>query len=363
MKKISHILFNNEDELESFVFENLDNYFSKDRIFISDKKKLITKTGTATLPDGLLLDIEKSKLCFIENELLEHGVFAHIVKQIIKFLVAYKNIETKKKLRELFLDKIREDKKNYLETYRKYYPDIEEIDISGLIESIIAKDPELYIFIDKIDEDLKDVCLILQDNVNIKAIMVLKLKRGDKINYAFYDEEFLFIRGESQPIKETKASEKYWNIFDELIEKFKTDRPGSTRRGSSRDSYLGLPVGTTGIHLEWDFIGREPDKKLFICLDFENVNSEVNHSVFEFFSEKESEFKLLFEENIIFEKFWLNNGKWSSIRISKEVETLDNFKTNDTLKKWALENMLKLYDFYMKYTDDVKSIINEIKSK
>lgn len=66
----------------------------------------------------------------------------------------------------LFLDKIREDKNKYLEIFRKYYSDIEEINISRLIESIIENDPELYIFI-------------------------------DKINYAFYDEEYSFIRGET----------------------------------------------------------------------------------------------------------------------------------------------------------------------
>jgi len=36
---------------------------------------------------------------------------------------------------------------------------------------------------------------------------------------------------------------------------------------------------------------------------------------------------------------------------------------NDTLKIWALKNMIKLYDFYMKYAEDVKRIINDIKSK
>lgn len=56
-------------------------------------------------------------MCLIENELLKHGVFSHIVKQIIKFIVAFKNDETKKVLRNLFLTKIKEEKAKYIEKF------------------------------------------------------------------------------------------------------------------------------------------------------------------------------------------------------------------------------------------------------
>lgn len=302
-------------------------------------------------------------MCLIENELLKHGVFSHIVKQIIKFIVAFKNDETKKVLRNLFLTKIKEEKAKYIEKFKKYYNYIEEIDIFEIVENIIDSDPELYIFIDNIDDDLQDFCLILQDSIDIKAIMVLKLKGNGKVHYTFYDEEYSFIRGETQPIKESKASEKYWNIFYELIEEFKKAKLGSTNRSSSRDSWLGLPVGTTGIHLEWYFTGREPEKKLEICLHFETKDPEINHKVFEFFAEKENEFKKLYKEEVHFEKYWLHNGDWSNIYIRKEVGTLENFIVNQNLKQWALINMVKLYDFYMQYVEDVRTIINTLKTR
>lgn len=72
---MSKLPFNNEDKLEEFVFKNLDKYFSKDRIFIGDKKKIKTKMGKGPIPDAILLDIENSKVCFIESELIQHGVF------------------------------------------------------------------------------------------------------------------------------------------------------------------------------------------------------------------------------------------------------------------------------------------------
>ena len=302
------------------------------------------------------------KICLIENELLNHGVFEHIVKQIIKFLVAYKSSDTKIKLKKLFLDIIRKDKVKYLDLFNKYDPGIEEIDIPEKVEDIINDNPELYIFIDKINDDLEEFCLILKDSVDIKAIEVSKYRTGDKIDYFFNDDEYSFSRGVSGIIKEKKASDKYWSIFEELVEKFKEKKPGRTKRGSSRDAWLALPVGTTGLHTEWIFIGKEPEKKLEIGIHFENRNSEINHSVFAFFAKKENELKEIISEEFIFDKYWLHEGDWSRIYFCKNIETLDNFMTNKELKNWAFDNMVKIYDFYMKYQEDVKKIVNEIKS-
>ena len=359
---MSKLPFNNEAELEEFVFKNLDKYFSKDRIFIGDKKRIKTKMGKGTIPDAILLDIENSKVCLIENELIQHGVFEHIVKQIIRFVVAYQNEESKRKLINLFFDIIKTNKEHYIEIFKKYYSDIEELEIHEQLEKIFDDNPELYIFIDKIDTDLEDFCLILKNSIEIKAVEVFKFESDGKFVYAFNDEEYMFSREEIKPIKESKASERYRKIFHELIEKFKELKPGSTKRGTTSDSWLTIPIGTTGFHLEWLFRGREPEKKLCVALHFENENPEINHKVFNLYFEKKMEIDDLFEEPVNYEEKWYKGGDWSAIYISKQVETLNNFTNDKKLKKWALDSMLKLYNYYMKFIDVVKSIINEVKS-
>ncbi len=359
---MSKLPFDDEVELETFVFQNLDKYFSKDRIFIGDKKKINTKMGKGTIPDAILLDIENSKVCLIENELIRHGVFEHIVKQIIKFVVAYQNEESKRKIIDLFFTVIKQNKEKYIEIFKKYYSEIEEIEIHEQLERFFDEDPELYIFIDSLDTDLEDFCLILKNSIQIKAIEVFKFESEGKIVYTFANDEYTFSRDEVKPIKESKASERYRKVFQELIKGFKELKPGATKRGTTSDSWLSIPIGTTGFHLEWWFKGREPEKELYIALHLESENPEINHKIFKFFFEKKEEIDDLFEEPVIYEEKWYKGGDWSAIFISKRVETLDKFDKDNKLKKWALDSMLKLYDYYMKHIDEVKSVINEVKS-
>jgi len=163
------------------------------------------------------------------------------------------------------------------------------------------------------------------------------------------------------PKKIKTAPDKYWEIFDELINKFKEAKPGSTFRSSSRDAWLALPVGTTGIHLEWNFSGKEPYKKLNISIHLENDNYRVNHEVFDFFNNQKDKLQELFNQELLFEKNWLRNGEWSRIFILKDVETLDNFMKNNKLKDWAFKNMIKFYDFYMINQEEVKNLVNKVK--
>ncbi len=318
--------------------------------------------GKDTIPDAILLDIENSKVCLIENELIQHGVFEHIVKQIIRFVVVYQNEESKRKLIDLFFNVIKQNKEMYLEIFKKYYSDIEEIEIHEQLEKIFDDFPELYIFIDKLDSDLEDFCLILKNSIEIKAVEVFKFESDGKIVYAFNDEEYMFSREEIKPIKESKASERYHIIFHELIERFKELKPESTKRGTTSDSWLTIPIGTTGFHLEWLFRGREPEKELSVGLHLENENPEINHKIYNFFFEKKNEIDALFEETVTYNEKWVKGGDWSIIFISRYIGTLDNFFNDEKLKKWALNSMLKFYNYYMEYLDEVKSIINEVKS-
>ncbi len=131
----------------------------------------------------------------------------------------------------------------------------------------------------------------------------------------------------------------------------------STKRGSSRDSWLEIPIGTTGFGLIWNFIGNEPKKELEIYINFGHKNFKVNHEVFEFFVGKEKEFKDLLSDELLYEKHYLKSGEWDRILISKEIETLDKFIKDGPLQHWALKNMLIFYDFYMENKENAQEIV------
>jgi len=353
--------FENENELENFVFEerSLNRFFSEDRLFLGkESKKLIkTKVGIGTIPDGILLDIENSNFFIIENELMIHDVFKHIVRQIIKFVVSIRNKETITKLRDVFMEIIMKNKEKYFPIFEKY--GVEQLNIYSELENILENEPQLYIFIDEINDDLSDFCSIIQDSINIKIIKVLKFKENSDYSYQFDDMQYRYERGGSKPIIERRAPEKYNEIFNKLIENFKKERPESTKRGSSRDSWLEIPIGTTGFGLIWNFIGNEPKKELEIYINFGHKNFKVNHEVFEFFVGKEKEFKDLLLDELLYEEHYLKSGEWDRILISKEIGTLDKFIEDVSLQDWALKNILIFYDFYMENKETIQEIVRK----
>ena len=353
---MGRVKFNGEQELEDFVFKNLDPHFSEHRIFIPEKKRIKTAGGKETLPDGILLDFEREKVYLIENELKEHDVFSHIAPQILKFLIAYKNNETKLKLRDIFVEEIKKNKKKFMNIFEKY-KDFDILDIHPKIEEFLNSELGLFIYIDGISEDLKDFCEILNDHIKeIWLVEVLKFEKDGKTFITFNkDEDLSFDENEAAPIKRKGKGEKYVKIFRELLERFKAARPGITEKKPRITTHLGVPLGIGKFHVEWLFRGREPKKELEVGFHFEKNDGLINHLIFDFFKSKKSELEELFQDDeIIFQKQWYKKGIWSKIYIMKEIETLEDFLNNNELKDWAVDNLLKFFDFYKKYSDIVE---------
>jgi len=168
---------------------------------------------------------------------------------------------------------------------------------------------------------------------------------------------------EKLPRTDKKMGKRYWEIFNDLLTKFKTKKPGSTYRSSTIDSWLGLPVGTTGFHLEWSFPGTEPKKTLNIGIHFENDLKIVNHTIYDFLFNKKEQFDKAFNDEVFFQKEWINNGEWSRMYIFREIETLDRFMKDEKLKDWAFDNMIKFYELYMKYQKEIKKIVFQLRSQ
>jgi len=239
------------------------------------------------------------------------------------------------------------------------YKDFDILDIHPKIEEFLNSELGLYIYIDGISEDLKNFCEILNDHIEeIWLIEVLKFEKDGKTFIMFNeDEEIGFYKSEAAPIKRKGkgTGENYVKIFKELLKRFKTARPGVTDKKSRSTPHLGVPLGIGKFHVEWLFKGREPKKELEVGLHFEKNDGLINHLIFDFFKSKKSELEELFQDDeIIFEKHWYKNGIWSKIYIMKEIETLEDFLNNNELKDWAVDNLLKFFDFYKGYSDIVE---------
>jgi len=102
---IQECKFDNENELHSWVESHTKDFFG-DVIYVPGTFFINTKNKKGAKPDGLVLDIANSAWTIVESELLQHGVWDHIAEQIIRFVVATKNAETIRRVRDAFLEKI-----------------------------------------------------------------------------------------------------------------------------------------------------------------------------------------------------------------------------------------------------------------
>ena len=171
MARITEITL--ESELDEWLVENYRRYWP-DAIFL-DKFQIITEKGKAGVPDGFIIDPKNGQWFVVENELLKHGVWRHISKQLIQFVVALKNPFSVRKIRDRIFKEIMEDDEKKLWALEAF--ESTEIELLQKIESFFEIFPaSLLILIDKIDTDLKDAVGAL--NINSEIYTLMKVNVG-----------------------------------------------------------------------------------------------------------------------------------------------------------------------------------------
>ncbi len=103
--------YKNENELERMVVEHSCEIFGKDTVYFDLKRKISSKAGFGTIPDGYVIDLKENKLYLIEVELISHSLKKHVLPQITNFIMALDNENTVEKLVCEFHSKLPESKK------------------------------------------------------------------------------------------------------------------------------------------------------------------------------------------------------------------------------------------------------------
>ena len=153
-----------EDDFEELVKKHAQDIFGEESIYFDLKKKLITKAGIGSIPDGYVISFREPPCWYIcEVELYTHPLYEHIVPQITKFINGVKSFETQREIinaldREISGDPFKEalviNKTGSREVYR-------------FISNLISKPPVLAILIDQRTKELEEVCDSLPIDVKI----------------------------------------------------------------------------------------------------------------------------------------------------------------------------------------------------
>lgn len=143
----------------------------------------------------------------------------------------------------------------------------------------------------------------------------------------------------------TKRQKEYYEFWLKILEEFKNKKPDVTKRSSTKDSYLGLPVGYSCVHFEWYF-RRRPTEGFYVALHFERPKYEENKKLIDYFRSKEGKLKREFpEDELKFEDRW--GTKWAQIYVKRDSGNLDEENL-----KWGVEKMIKFYDVFKPLLDE-----------
>jgi len=165
-----------------------------------------TSSGKGGVPDGFAFDFDNREWYVIECELLSHGVWPHIAEQITRFVVALKNPESLRIIRDkLFeniikisnLSKISEQLNTTKERLYQQF----EVFIEGV-------QPTLVVFIDETNRDLVDMMQAL--DIPTKVFRIKKFLVNNAPEYYSPDR--------NEPALETEPVEKGQTEEYDIIE-------------------------------------------------------------------------------------------------------------------------------------------------
>jgi hypothetical protein len=141
-------------------------------VYIDAQKKIKSIAGTGSKPDGILLSVSDAgdlKLSLIEYEVEDHELRKHVIPQLIDFVEALENQETKDSLWETIADNIEKDSK----ATEKLKTVIGDKNILRFLKPLMSHKPNIIIIIDKLPSEkaLTEVIRRIRYEVGISPIV------------------------------------------------------------------------------------------------------------------------------------------------------------------------------------------------
>lgn len=168
-RKFISASFDNEAEIENVVESNHEDIFGYDAIYLP-KKKIYSKEGAGTIPDGFVIDLARKQWFLIEAELAHHSLWNHIAPQVAKQIIAATQPATRSLLATVVVSLAKED----VDIMQKFEnAGVAQIDIRQTLDDILEQKPIIGIPIDAIGPDMKEWAQTLRYEVKLWLIRKL----------------------------------------------------------------------------------------------------------------------------------------------------------------------------------------------
>jgi hypothetical protein len=177
--------FENEAEIERVVQQYAQQIFGGSIIYLP-QARLSTVGGRGSIPDALVIDVEREEWFVVEAERAAHGTWEHIAPQVSRQLAAVASPASRDAVLALALDLIA-----LMPGLRQMFTElgVAEIEIHGRLRRIIHKPPTVAIPIDAVPPDLVEWVQTLRNNVKIWIIeKYVSLREPGRVFYSIPDE-------------------------------------------------------------------------------------------------------------------------------------------------------------------------------
>ncbi len=142
-----------EDEFEQVIKEHAKDIFGEDSIYFDIKRKLRSKSGIGSIPDGYAIVFgDEPHWHIVEVELSAHPLYEHIVPQVGKFINGIKNPSTQKDIVGALYQEI--DSDEFLRLRLKKA--IGTTETYKFLSDLLSKSPVITVIIEKHTEQLEE---------------------------------------------------------------------------------------------------------------------------------------------------------------------------------------------------------------
>ena len=142
----------------------------------------------------------------------------------------------------------------------------------------------------------------------------------------------------------TRTQQEYISFYSELKERFER-AVGIALSNPRPQTWYWIPTGIARVHFEWVFHGR-PRDSFGVEVHFEKRSKAENIQFQDAFRIYKDDLEKVLEEEVIFAK-WGRGG--SRIYLLK-----NEGKMTEDLKEWAVEKMIKMYNFLQPKFDEME---------
>lgn len=351
MRLVNSVRYSKDNEEK-----DLHKLISKNPSLVALENEAGSRPPTRTIGDKLQLSSGELDLLLVDHdgnltlvELKRDRAPRDVIAQILDYASDLKQLSFDDLDRMIRRNAAPSGLADAVDALREEVPELDESDPADMrlrvTECLQGKRLQMLIVSYEIPETIRRVADYLRESFGLKIYCVEFDYYEDKKSEFFVPE----IIG-TEDIKRIERTEltatqkEYQEFYSDLLARLVAMKPGITQMRALPQNWLSIPIGHTGIHLEWAFHGR-PRDSFEVGLHFERQTLEENETMLKFFEGQRKELETALGVSLKFECPW--GKRWARIFVVKMEGHI-----TDEIRRWAVDTMARFFDVFKPRLDD-----------